>query len=79
MKKIKIDFSQFKLDDSDKKRMKLLDNISIENDPNYKTNKRVNLKYYNADEPNDVDASNYSDCDEYKESEMSNKLEMGIY
>jgi|TARA_R110001592_G_scaffold156867_3_gene387627 hypothetical protein len=53
LKKIKIDLSQFMLDDSDKKRMRSLDNVTIKNDPNYKNNKRVNLEYYNEDEIED--------------------------
>ena len=53
LKKIKIDLSQFMLDDSDKKRMRSLDNVTIKNDPNYKNNKRINLEYYNEDEIED--------------------------
>jgi len=71
MKKIKIDFSQFILDDSDKKRMKSLDNITIKSDPNYQTNKRINLKYSNEDD--------YSNDDNHEELETSGDIEMGIY
>ena len=79
MKNKTIDLSQFMLDENDEKLMKSLDNKTMKDDPNYPTNNRVNLEYYNQDELDDVGVDDYSDCDGREEIETLSDAGMDIY
>tara|TARA_B100000287_G_C20519692_1_gene736412 strand:+ start:289 stop:540 length:252 start_codon:yes stop_codon:yes gene_type:complete len=79
LKKIDIDLSQFMLDKDDMKQMRSLDNKTMKTDPNYQSNKRVNLEYYNEDELEDVGVDDYSDCDGREELETLGDIGMDIY
>ena len=82
MKK-KIDMAQFMKDcmltNNDKKQMRSLDNKTMKTDPNYQTNKRVNLEYYAEDELEDIGVDDYSDCDGCEELETLGDAGMDIY
>ena len=79
----KIDMAEFMkecmLTNNDKKQMRSLDNKTMKTDPNYQTNKRVNLEYYNEDELEDIGVDDYSDCDGREELETLGDIGMDIY
>ena len=75
---VKIDLSQFMLDDTDKKQLKSLDKLSPLSE-NYKNNKRVNLEYFNEDELDDVAVDDYSDCDGREDVETLGDIGMDVY
>ena len=79
----KIDMAEFMkecmLTNNDKKQMRSLDNKTMKSDPNYQTNKRVNLEYYAEDELEDVGVDDYSDCDGREELETLGDVGMDVY
>jgi hypothetical protein len=79
----KIDMAQFMKDcmltNNDKKQMRSLDNKTMKSDPNYQSNKRVNLEYYAEDELEDVGVDDYSDCDGREELETLGDVGMDVY
>ena len=74
----KIDLSQFMLDKNDERQLKSLDKLSPMSE-NYKTNRRVNLEYFNEDELDDVAVDDYSDCDGREDIETLGDIGMDVY
>jgi len=79
MVKVKLDLSQYELNDDDLKQMESIDKKTMKDDPNYPKNKRVNLEYYAEDELDDLGVDDYSDCDGREEIQTLSDLGMDIY